>query len=107
MKRQPDSLAIQPAHLEIIQDILQTHVPEHTVWAFGSRVRGTARQYSDLDLVVITRQPLSLDCLATLKEAFSESDLPWQVDVLDWATISATFGEHIKQRYIVIQHGRP
>lgn len=44
--------------LEIVQAILRKHVPDQEVWAFGSRAKGTARQYSDLDLAVITDTPL-------------------------------------------------
>jgi predicted nucleotidyltransferase len=55
-------------------------------WAFGSRVQGTARPYSDLDLVVIAGTPLPLTALAALADDFSRSDLPWKVDVWGWAT---------------------
>jgi len=91
---------ICPGHWRIIRDILQAHVPNHPVWAFGSRVKGTARPYSDLDLAIITEHPLPLDVSAALREALSESDLPWTVDLVDWATTSASFrriieGEHV------------
>jgi type I restriction enzyme S subunit len=56
-----------------VRDILREHVPHHQVWAFGSRARGTARRYSDLDLAIITEDPMPLPRPAALKEAFSES----------------------------------
>ena len=43
---------LQPDHLALIQTILAQHVPQAEVRAFGSRVTGAARNYSDLDLVV-------------------------------------------------------
>jgi hypothetical protein len=33
--------------------------------------------------------------LGQLQEAFASSDLPWRVDVVDWATTSTEFRAHI------------
>ncbi len=40
---------IRPDHLEIVRGILRKHVPQYPVWAFGSRVKWSAKEYSDLD----------------------------------------------------------
>ncbi|OOF78862.1 nucleotidyltransferase family protein [Rodentibacter caecimuris] len=93
---------IEPKHLAIVQDILRTYLPDYEVRAFGSRVKGTARKFSDLDLVVMSEQPLSLRRFADVSEAFSESDLPYKVDLLDWATISEGFREIISKHYVVL-----
>jgi type I restriction enzyme S subunit len=87
----------------IVRDILQQHVADYEVWAFGSRVKGTAKPYSDLDLAIITDSPLPLEVSARLSEAFSESDLPWKVDVVDWSSISEAFKAVIKKHYVVVQ----
>ena len=84
-------------------DILHAHVPRHPVWAFGSRARGQAKPHSDLDLAIITDQPLPLSTQAALAEAFSESDLPWRVDVVDWSTTSEAFREIIARGKVVLQ----
>ncbi|MGB5736719.1 MAG: nucleotidyltransferase domain-containing protein [Thiohalocapsa sp.] len=96
------AIDIRPEHWLIIRDILQAYVPQYPVWAFGSRVRGTARPYSDLDLVVVTDQPLSLDVSAALADALSESDLPWKVDLVDWATTSPAFRRIIEQEHVIV-----
>ena len=57
---------IHPDHWAIVRDILQKHVPRHEVWAFGSRAKWTAKEYSDLDLAVVTDNPLSLSVSASL-----------------------------------------
>ena len=75
---------IHPDHWKIVQSILHKHVPQYEVWAFGSRATWKAKEYSDLDLAIITDRPLSLDVSASLSDDFSESDLPWRVDVVDW-----------------------
>ena len=102
MSAQP-LIDIRPDHLIIVREILQKYVPDHEVWAFGSRVKWTARQYSDLDLCVISDQPLDGLISGGLKDDFSESDLPWKVDVVDWATTSASFRKIIEGKKVVVQ----
>lgn len=97
------SIDITPAQWQIVQNILQKYVPQYVVWAFGSRVNMTARPYSDLDLVIITQQPLPLMISAALNEAFSESDLPWKVDIVDWANTNLSFRTLIEQDKVVLQ----
>lgn len=42
-------------------------------------------------------EPLPLKTRARLEEAFSESDLPWKVDVLDWSLTEKGFQKAIKE----------
>lgn len=97
------ALMISPKELHIVKQILQKNVPQFKVWAFGSRVKGNARPYSDLDLAIISQAPLDFLTLANLTEDFSSSDLPWKVDIVDWATTSDNFREIICEQYEVIQ----
>jgi predicted nucleotidyltransferase len=99
-------LAIEPRHLEIVRNVLSRLVPDREVWAFGSRAGGGThppKPWSDLDLAVIGPAPLSLDEQAALSEAFSESDLPWRVDVVDGVTVSMVIQERIKAARLLIQ----
>lgn len=102
MAEQPP-IDVRADHWEIVRRILQRHVPRYEVWAFGSRAKWTAKPYSDLDLAVITDQPLSLAVSAALVDDFSESDLPWRVDVVDWATTSESFRKIIERDKVVLQ----
>jgi predicted nucleotidyltransferase len=95
-------LAVSEAELEMVSAILLRHVPLREVWAFGSRVKGSAKRFSDLDLVVIGEQPLPLETLASLADDFSESDLHYKVDVIDWATTSPEFRDRIQAAYVVL-----
>ncbi|WP_395830682.1 restriction endonuclease subunit S [Elstera sp.] len=101
----PPLIDLHPDHWAIVRDILQTHVPQYPVWAFGSRATWKAKEFSDLDLAIITETPLPLDVAASLREAFSDSDLPWKVDVVDWASTSATFREIIARDKVEVQEG--
>ena len=97
-------IEVEPRHLEIIKEILNSHLPEYEVWGFGSRVHGNrVKKFSDLDLAVITDRPLDVLRLAKLKDAFSESDLPFRVDVIDWATTDQRFRRLIEGDYEVLK----
>jgi len=98
-----DQLDITGKDLAIVLDILEQHVPDRTVWAFGSRVTGKARPYSDLDLVIMGKNPLSFALMADLVEAFDQSDLPFKVDIVDWARTDEAFKEIIHKRKIVLR----
>jgi len=93
---------LAPQHLETIRRILAEHVPQCEVRAFGSRVNGTVKSYSDLDLALVGSGKLSDDTLRRLKEAFEESDLPFRVDVLDWHATSSSFQKVIEKQYEVV-----
>ncbi len=99
-----DQLDVKPAHLALIKAILHTHVPECPVWAFGSRITGTAKPYSDLDLAIITNTQLPLNVWAHLLDAFSESNLPFRVDLVDWSALSDAFKNIIESQHLVINH---
>jgi predicted nucleotidyltransferase len=93
-------------HLETVQKILAQYVPQCEVRAFGSRVNGTAKNYSDLDLAVVSPGKVDDDTLRHLREAFEESDLPFRVDVLDWRTVSPTFKTAIEKGYELVQKAK-
>ncbi len=94
---------LDQTYLDEVRRILRDHVPECEARVFGSRVDGTSRRYSDLDLVLVAAQKLDSRRVAQLKEAFSLSDLPIMVDVLDWSATSPEFRKVIERRYEVLQ----
>ncbi len=98
-------LQLNQRELEEVRQLLKLHVPACPVWAFGSRVTGQARTYSDLDLVIITETPLTLAKRADLTAGFDEADLPFKVDLVDWAMISPEFRAIIEKDMVVIQEG--
>ena len=82
-----ENLDIEPRWRSLVEAILDRHAPRPCrVFAFGSRVRGRPRRFSDLDLAVDAGRPLTLVDTAALAEAFDESDLPWRVDLVDLTT---------------------
>lgn len=83
---------LRPDHAKIVHEIIARYLPAGlSVRVFGSRAKWTAKPHSDLDLALKSKEPLPRSVLGDLAEAFSESDLPFRVDVVDWHTVTPTF----------------
>lgn len=90
------NLDLPPEWREMLTPLLRQFLPGFRIWAFGSRVNGKARRYSDLDLAVLGDAAIDWLVLAQLREALSESDLPIMVDIVDLKSVSAEFRLHIE-----------
>ena len=80
-------LALAEPHLALVRALTRQHAPHRQFYAFGSRVisdaadRQRVKPHSDLDLA-IAGEPLALEQLFALRDAFSQSDLPMRVDIV-------------------------
>ena len=88
--------------LDTVKAILRRVVPLAEARVFGSRVNGGAGRYSDLDIALFAPEQLPEALVEQLKDAFSESDLPFQVDVHDWRTLSEGFRHCIGNRFEIL-----
>lgn len=84
--------------------LLEAHVPEAEVWAYGSRVKGTNHEGSDLDIVLRgpELQRLGSEYLDLL-DAIEESTIPILVDVFDWARLPESFHSEIERGHVVLR----
>jgi predicted nucleotidyltransferase len=81
--------------------LLHRHLPGVTVLVYGSRVKGTARPNSDLDLVVFTT-PAQRPQVSGLKDALDESNIPFRIDLHVWDEIPERFHEIIRGDYLAL-----
>ena len=74
------------------------------VWAYGSRVSGTAHDGSDLDLVIRSkdRKKLPANVFMELKEKVTESNIPIVVELFDWARLPESFHHNIEAQHEVL-----
>lgn len=92
----------------ILCQVAQKTFPQGTeIWAYGSRVKGTNHDASDLDLVVQLGTNSVSDNeyfkqLASFKEALQESTIPIFVQVFAWTQIPEVFKANIKAEYQVL-----
>ena len=96
------SIDIGPTDLETVRRLLHEHAPGLEVRVFGSRLSWTARGTSDLDLALMTNEPLDIGRMTALKAAFTESNLPFRVDIVDWASTSESFRKVIEEESVVL-----
>ena len=88
---------LTPDELTSVKRILTFWLPGVPAYAFGSRVHGkNLKPRSDLDICLKPDTQLPLMEIQRLKDAFTLSDLPMRVDVLDWNDISAEFRKIIE-----------
>ena len=102
----PLQIDLSPDHRRLVLNILRAHLPQGTrAWVFGSRATGRARRYSDLDLAIDAGRRLTLDEIAGLTEAFSDSDLPYKVDLIDWHDIDDGWRQIIVAERVAVTWG--
>ncbi|MBI4004287.1 MAG: nucleotidyltransferase domain-containing protein [Candidatus Omnitrophica bacterium] len=70
------------------------------VYLFGSWAKGTPSRYSDIDVGIEPTAPLPPGVLATLRERFEESHVPYRVEVVDLSTADPTFREAVVRQGI-------
>lgn len=73
------------------------------VWAYGSRVSGTAHEGSDLDLVIRSQnlKPLPRATYNELRDKIRDSNIPILVELRDWALLPEYFHKSIERQYEV------
>ena len=78
-------------HQAIVNTILAKY--PYKFYAYGSRVKGNARNLSDLDLCYYEDIPDSTIFL--IETEFKESDLPFMVELVAWKDMKPSFRELI------------
>lgn len=78
---------MEERHKRIVGDILKKY--PYTFYVFGSRVKGTQKRFSDLDLCVKDKLPSGV--WSQILEDFEDSNLPFKVDVVQWEYTSPEF----------------
>ena len=87
----PLLIDLPDGHLRSVRSILGERLPGRPVRVFGSRVRGTAKPTSDLDLCIMGDDALPPAVINRLRDAFGDSRLPFKVDLAEWATMNEAF----------------
>ncbi|MEK6784470.1 MAG: restriction endonuclease subunit S [Nitrospirota bacterium] len=100
-----DAIDLTTEQRTTLSMLLGQFLPGVAVWAYGSRVKWTARPNSDLDLVAFTT-PAQHHQVAEIKDALAESNLPFPVDLHVWDEVPERFREIIRKEYVVVQEAK-
>jgi len=90
---------LEKSLLDEVKKILKTNVPQYKALVFGSRVYGNARKFSDIDIALVGPQKIDWREIEILKDAFSESNLPIAVDIIDFNSVSENFRTMINKKH--------
>jgi len=96
---------IESKHLAELTGIFERLCPKALVWAFGSRVNGSAHSGSDLDLAIVDYGQEDADYME-LKEALVESNIPFLIDIFELDRLPESFQREIKRSFVVLYDGR-
>lgn len=99
-----DDILIKQNFLDELKSIIKKTYPKSIVWAYGSRVDGTAHEGSDLDLVV---KKFGQDdaYLFELKDELEKSNIPFLIDIFEFDKLPENFQKEIEKNYVVIYDG--
>lgn len=78
------------------------------VWAYGSRIDGSAHEGSDLDLVIRSMQltPLPIGAFSELYQKIKDSNIPILIELRDWALLPENFQNNVTQHHEVLFDNR-
>lgn len=91
-------MQIAERHLKELKSILSKY--PYTFYAFGSRVTGEAKKFSDLDICYKEKIPDRI--VVEIEEDLEESDLPFKVELIDWNLCALEFRQAIENDLQVI-----
>lgn len=92
-----NNVELMENELNVVKSILQKY-PNAIV--FGSRVKGCSRKFSDLDICI--KNKIKDYEYELLKEAFENSDLPFNVDLIIYDEIDDSFKKIIDEQGIYL-----
>jgi predicted nucleotidyltransferase len=74
------------------------------IWLFGSRSRGEARPFSDIDIMLepVGDRDLTGAQISELIEALEESDSPYKYDVLHKKNLFVDYNDQIEKEKILL-----
>ena len=98
------AIDLPDAHKRLVLEIIRRRLPDATIWVYGSRAKGSARRYSDLDLMLDNRgKGIPGSVMGNLDEDFDESDLPIIVELRDMAETDAAFLDRIRKDFLLLE----
>lgn len=95
-------ITVSVPHLQYLLEQLKLYIPDATIWAFGSRVKGSHHPASDLDLAILCDKETAQKILPKLNDVFIESNIPFKIQLLDFNRLPPDMQENIKTKYVIL-----
>ena len=85
-------------YTEILDILFKSLDKKHlTVFLFGSRAKGNAHQYSDIDLALDYGYPIDTNLMDKVKYDLEYSEIPYGIDIVDLNCLTEDFKKLIVQ----------
>ena len=68
---------------------------DYELLLFGSRAKDRARQFSDIDIAIDSKGPITLTQLLHISGELDDSNLPYKVDIVDLSKVTGSFRDNI------------
>lgn len=96
INKKTSMIDLNEKYISFIKETVYHYLQNCEIYLFGSRTKGIAKKYSDID-IALKSPNLNENILLKIINDFENSTLPYEVDVLDLNNISETFRQHIEQ----------
>lgn len=88
-----------------VKDQIIKHInvilPEAKIILFGSRARGTASKWSDIDIALDGGKPLPSVKVDEIKSVLQATNIPYKIEIVDFHMVTEQMKEAILQEGIV------
>lgn len=74
-----------------IVGIIKYYIPEGTIYIFGSRAIGNAKENSDFDIGILSREKISFNLLGRIEDEIDELPTLKSIDIIDINRTSPEF----------------
>lgn len=88
-------------YVNFIKKAFDERLNNYKLYLFGSRAKGRARKYSDIDLAVDSPE-LTDKIKSDLEIYFTDSTIPYEIDIVDLNNISEKFKNIISDDLVEI-----
>ena len=86
--------------LKSLKEYFENRPDVEMAFIFGSRATGKNRKFSDLDLGINGPRSLTPKEYISIKNELEDSDIPYRVDLVDFAKVNNKF-KKISNNYII------
>ena len=83
-------------YADYIKNIIAQNLDNYKLYIFGSRVKGSKKKYSDIDIAIASNE-LTSQIKSKLEFIFENSTIPYKIDIIDLNNITEKFKSLIEQ----------
>jgi uncharacterized protein len=87
-------IALLKSEIDLIKTTVHKYLPESKVIIFGSRVLGTAKKFSDIDIAISNESNITLENILNIKQEISDN-CEYLIDLVDIKSVSSEFSQII------------